>query len=476
MKNRFQPLHAVLYGSMAVLLVLSLLYYKLRIFSDTAQYLTDMVRHDGFAVSHNRFVSVLNQVLPVIMLKLDASPAAIAMAYSFNYSLVPVTLGLLCIHWLRRPYHALAILLLVALMNVLLFYYTVSELQMGLCLLLFYDAVSDYTSDTKDWKSFSIVSILFLPTIAFSHPTALITCAGWICYRILKDRKDVFITGLSAAGLLASFIIKKLWFTSSYEAGKGLTWERIRPFGLNYYEGPFARSIYHYVFSEAFLVPLFLIVTIVFLVMMRRYLLIGLLLAMVTGIFTLVLINFEDWSTRLFDHYYEHMLQPAVFFIILMFCFALAKIPGKEWLKAGALCLVFVISFAKISSGSVEHVARQRWFSGYLDLMDKMGLKKAVVGRIWVPPGMDRGSFWSASWESLWLSSFDGPEKSKTLFLSWDTHDIHEPIHATDEFVTDGWSFKQNSLQTQYFSLGDKPYVILETVVADSVLEQLRWR
>jgi hypothetical protein len=70
----------------------------------------------------------------------------------------------------------------------------------------------------------------------------------------------------------------------------------------------------------------------------------------------------------------------------------------------------------------------------------------------------------------------EGPERSKTLFLSWDTDRIKEPVHAPDEFVNDGWSYKQSTLPRRYFRLGDKPYVILEHVVPDSVLDQLRWR
>jgi hypothetical protein len=196
----------------------------------------------------------------------------------------------------------------------------------------------------------------------------------------------------------------------------------------------------------------------------------------VAGIFTLVLINFEDWGGHFYDHYYEHMLQPAIFLLALLCCYALKNLPGREWQKTGVLAVVFVISLAKISSGSEPHVARQRWIYGYLELMDQISVKKAVAGRIWVPDGMVRGSFWSSSWESLILSSLEGPGRSKTLFLSWDTHRINEPVQATDEFVTDSWSFKQSSLPKTYFSLGDKPYVILETAVPDSVLEHLRWR
>jgi hypothetical protein len=212
------------------------------------------------------------------------------------------------------------------------------------------------------------------------------------------------------------------------------------------------------------------------LVLLRKYKLLALLIAAPLGLLTIVLITFEDWGSHFYDHYYEHMLQPAIFFIVLLFCYALARIRGNGYAKAGAIALIFIISLAKINSGSAAHVARQRWLGGYLELMDSLQTKKAVAGRIWIPEGMVKGTFWSVSWETLLLSSMKGPEGSKTLFLSWDIARTREPIGATDEFVTDGWSFKQNTLPARYFRLDDKPYVILEQAVPDSVLEHLRWR
>jgi len=474
---RISPLHAVLYGCMLVLLAFSLYYYKLRIFSDTAGCLTDIVRNDGFTMGHNRFICFINQLLPAAFVRAHAWMKAIVMAYSFNHMLVPVGLALLCMHWLKRPYHALALLLQVVLMNVLLFYYAISELQMGLFLLLFYDAVADHALETGRWKTFGILSLLIPPVLAFSHPMIL-AFTGWLCYRLLKDKSDYRNTAIAAACFFAGFLIKKTRFTSFYEMERGLTWEKVRPFGLNYLDGPFAHSVYEYILKETFMVPLVLLCSIILLARLRKYTLIGLMLVLVVGIFTLIVINFENWESHYYDQYYEHMIQPAVFFIVLGFSYGLLRFPGRVWLKAGAVAIIFIISLAKISSGSEQHVARQRWMYGYLELMDKLQLKKAVVGRIWIPEGMVRGSFWSSSWESLILSSLEGPEHSKTLFMVWDTDTarIHEPIEATDEFVTDGWSFKQNTLPTPYFQLGSKPYVILEQVVPDTVLEHLRWK
>ena len=321
---KLQPLNLVLYGSMIVLLAFALCYYKLRIFSDTAGYLTDIIRNDGFVIAHNRFISVLNQWLPVLLLKAHASLKVIAVAYSFSYTLVPVALALLCMHWLKRPYHALAIMLLVLLMNVLLFYYAVSELQMGLCLLLFYDSAADYAQQSGRRKVLDVLTIIILPTFAFSHPLCLPVFIGWLLYRLLKERADYRSTGIAVLCFFTAYGIKKIWFTTVYEAQKAFTWEIVRPFGFNYYDGPFAQSIYSHILTQTFMMPAVLLCTIVLLARMRKYRLLILLITMTGGIFTVILLTFEDWSTHFYDHYHEHMLQPAVFFLVLLFCYALA--------------------------------------------------------------------------------------------------------------------------------------------------------
>ena len=460
---------------MVTLLFFSLYYYRLRMFSDTAGCVTDIIRKDGFTMAHSRFIAIINQLLPVALLKAHASLKAIAIAYSFNHTLVPVVLALLCMHWLKRPYHALAMMLQAVLMSVLLFYYPISELQMGLFLLLFYDALADDAAERGRRTAFLTGTLILLPVIAFSHPMMLLVCAGWLCYRFLKDRTDYLNTGIAALVLVAAFCVKKFWFTSNYEVDKTITWEKFRHFRFQYYQDPFALSIYRYVLNDAFLVLFVLLCSMALLIWMKKYRLLGLLIAMVIGIITLLLLNFEDGWSYHYDHYNEHLVQPVVFFIVLFFCYTLPKVPGNIHLKTGIVALILMISLVKIYGGRESHIARQKWIYSYLALMDRLQVKKAVLGRNWVPESMVQGTFWSANWESLILSSLDGPERSKTLFMAWYVDKVSEPVWSPNHFVTDGGGYRQNTLPERYFVLGDKPYVFLEKVVPHMVLERLRW-
>ncbi len=304
----------------------------------------------------------------------------------------------------------------------------------------------------------------------------LLVMGGWIVYRLLVNRSGYKEVTFSAIVVFATLAAKKLWLTSTYEAGKMLTWEAIRPFGLNFYSGPFALSIYDYIVEDAFMMLAVLAATIGMLVWLRHYKFLGLLVIMIIGIFTLVLINFEDWKSHVYDQYYEHHLQSIMFFIVLIFCFALARVRVKQSLIAGVLAVVFCVCLVKIGNGSEPQYSRQRWMQGYLDLMDSLHAKKAVLGRIQVRKGMVMGSFYSSSAESLILSAMEGPEHSKTMFMAWDVNDIREPVNATDQMLNDSWTYKQSELPERYFQLGNKSYIILDKVVPDSTLQRLYWR
>jgi hypothetical protein len=470
-----------LYASAAFLLFLSLRYWKIRSgFSDTPNYIVIMTRKNGFELAHNRYVAVVNQWLPVLLMKLKTSMLAIGISYSFAYTLAPVVMMFLALRWLKQPATALAILLLYTLLNALLFYYTCSELQMGLGLLLLYNGIYDYYLEApgKRTLSFGIATMLLVPTVVFAHPMSIPVLACWVLFRLLcrKQSWQTLIIILLLIGI--SYLVKRGWFTSPYEAEKELKWEIFRSFGLSYYYGGnLTKTFYKYIWRDAFLVPLVLVLTVGMLIWQRNWRLLLSTLLSVVLLFTLVIIVYDDsgGGGPTYDHYHEHYMQPAMMFLLLGFSDAVLRLKLDQRVVTTALAAILVISLAKINSGSEWLTYRQKWELNYLKLMDQLGLKKAVAERNRAPDGVTKGSFWSAGNETLFLSALDGPDKAKTLFLAWDLKHIDEPWQQNDVVLMDGYGYPQSSLPARYYKLDDKPYVILEHIVPDSVLEHLRW-
>jgi hypothetical protein len=474
-------LRIVTYAGAAVLLILSLYYYKLRDgFGDTPYDIVKMIHNNGFVIENNRFAAALNQWMPVLLLKAGAPLKAVAVAYSFCYVLTPMVMALLAIHWLRQTYTAIAILLLFTLMNSLLFYYPVSELQMGLATLLFYNGIIDYCAKERNRRAaFIAATILCVPTIAFCHPMAAPAFAGWLLYRLGRKDAKWSLTGIAVFCFAMAYIIKTLYFVSHYEAeaGKNLTLGRVGSFGLNYYAGPFSISFYKYLLDDAFLVPLILLCSIALLIYQRRWLLLLTGLMAILLAYTVILLAFEDFTGgRTYEYYFEHYMQAPVVMLILVFIQALEKLRMNVLIKAIAVGLILIVSFAKIISNSASHLARQRWEYAYLELMERLHIRKAALSLKWVSPGIPRSDIWAIAPETLLLSALENPSASKTLFVVEQLNASKEALQKTDEWLIGNWSIKQQELPERYFILGDKPYLLLDSNVADSELEHMLWR
>jgi hypothetical protein len=256
---------------------------------------------------------------------------------------------------------------------------------------------------------------------------------------------------------------------------KQLHWDRFKPFGFNYYYGPLGRSFFSHVWEHAVYVLLIFVATIVVLGYLKKWKLLVAAFGAIIALYTLVMIAFEEFDgSHVYDHYYEQYVQPCLFFLVLAFSIALVSLRIDIRIKAAAIAVILIGSFVNINDHSEWYERRQNWQYNFLGLMDRLHLKKAIVGRNWGPDGIVPGTFWSSSTETLFLSSLEGPEHSKTLFMAWNINEVHEPYNMPDVFLLDGSSFRQSTLPSRYFRLGDKPFVILEQVLPDSVLEQTR--
>ncbi len=475
-----EPLVAVLYAAIAVLLGFAFWCYKLRVgFSDAPFYIVNMAAKDGFEVAHGRYICLLIQWLPVLLIKLDAPLKWVAVAYSVCYSLAPVLMALVALRWLRQPRTALAILLLVTLMNSKLFYYPVSDFQLGLALLLLYNGIFEHcrAQSTPRWRVFGPASLIVLPTLAFAHPLVLPVYAVWIAYRAENGKRDLPMVAVAALGFAAAYAAKRLAFTSGYEAVRAADIPDILSFSAAHYSGWLSQTFGAYLWKEAFLVPALLLGTIALAVARREWFMLLWVVGGTAALYSLVLLAFQDLAANdAYDHYHEHCMQAALFPALLVFPRLAGAWRVDARLKAATVASVFLISFGKIADGGRVHRERQAWYTGCIRLMNSLHVDKAIVGRAWLPDGWTKGTFWSAPMETLFLSALDNPRNAKTLFMPWDIRTFQNgPYNRGDVFLFDGYYHPLDEVTSRYFPLSARPYVILEDALAPAVLNRLRW-
>ena len=466
-RQKITPHILLVFAVIVTLLSLSVVFYQQRIgYEDTAGYLITMVRNNKFNIAHSRFISVCSQWFPLILLSLGASFKSLAISYSVTNIFFPVLLALICLFVFKNTYKALAILIYWVLLNTWLFYYTCSEVPLGMALLIFFDAFTSYVLANKKKQSLFIAgAVLMLPTILFSHPMNILVIFGWITYRIIKEqyhfRKEYLVVSVVT---IAAYIIKQLFFVSSYEVEKAPKLAIISKFSFDIYTGTLASSFYKNVADDTFLVPVLLLITIIALIARRKAMLAAFVFLAATGFFTLVLLVFQKNGETFYNQYYEHLMQPVVFFIVLAFTDSLGDIFKSRWPESVLLVAVFGISICKIITGSEPITKRHAWYRQKFSIMDQCGIRKALISKDELPEGETKASYWNAGDETLFLSAIAGAEHCKTICVFWpwlkeqslqDGNNDYKILY--DGFIKPIWEFP-----VRYFKLGSDRYILIE--------------
>lgn len=459
----------LVYFSCFILLVLSLMLYKQRIiFADTAAYVSHMLSRDEFQIAmHSRFVGAIPQLLPYLAFKAHFSLNNILIIYSLSFILIPVVCILVSVRWFKETQTAWSILLFYTLMSISMFYYPVSEYQIGLCLFLFYIGLFEHYSKPGSGKiTFTILSLLFIPTVIFSHPLSSIVFLCWLVLQFSLDWKNrKILLFISILGAL-SFTVKKLFFGIQYETDKTTGLENFRHFSVWDLYQKLGKAFVNNLINDYFLLVVLAAVSIIFFIAQKKYKTAFLLPAALAAWCVLVTVSFKDEH---YDHYYEHMYQAIPFFIAWAFCRLTVK--NLNPLTAiSVLSFVMIVSLAKIYKGRNSLDQRMLWMSRCFTMMDEMKCKKAIFTISHIPNGSDYPAHWSIPYESLLLSSLKNPDSSKVILMK---HDLESAKSVHDEV----WDIDNiegtKKVPKEYFNIANQEYCIPELQTEAQKINQL---
>lgn len=446
------------------LIVLSLVFYKQRIaYHDTASYFMSLVCKNEFSISHSRYISIVSQWLPLLLLKLDSSFKTLAISYSVANVLFPSVLSLICIGVFKDTYKGLAILIYWILLDSYLFYYTCSEVPMGLALLLFYDSFWSYCDrKNKGWLLFTIVTVIVIPLVLFSHPINLLIIFAWLGYRYIRQRyvlrREYLIISIVT---IIAYIIKKLYFVSTYEMEKSPGFEKLSKLSFDMYTRALASSFYRTLIDDSFFLPLMFIAALILLFRKKEKVLSGYIFLVVAFFFTLILLVFQNDET-IYNQYYEHLMQPLSFFVVLAFMDLLPYSHQYKVAEKVFLVAVSAVSISKIITGNQVVTDRHQWYAEKFKVMDNCGIRKAIIERDEVPYGVDKSSYWNAADETLFLTALDGNKHNKSIFMAWGWVTLPSLGEGNEQTVLhDGYRNLVSDYPARYFDLGHERYTFI---------------
>lgn len=457
---------------LVVLIVLSLVFYKERIiFTDTVDMLRSMLREGSWIVTTNRYTSVFGQFLPLAAFKLGLPLTQIVIAYSLNLILIPVVFCLVSMYWFKETKTAWSILLFYTIMNARLFYFPVSEFQIGLCFLLFYIGLYQHYLQKKiNSYVFWTLSALFIPTVVFSHPLSVLVLSGWIALQFFINKKPWKTTIGMAALAIAAAVFKNVFYNIPYEADKKQGLERFKEFSLDYFNSGLATQFYKAICDDYFLMPILAIAAIAAFIYTRKYIAAALFATALVAFWVLITISFMEEP---YYYYTEHMYQPIIFFTVLAAGRYLSNVLAQR-LVVVSLSIILIISINKIFIEKEYWQRRLRWYEAAFELMDKKGIKKAIIG----VGDIDffRDAMWITVFESAILSALEGSDHAKSITIVWNEEAARSVMNEKENLIGVGLNLLPISeLPVKYFHIGNDSYTMLSDIYTTEELRKLAY-
>lgn len=463
-KTEEQGISSILLLSAITLLIFSFIFALQRIiFTDTAVYAFHIITTQGFNVSTNRFVSVLSQLLPLAGVGLGLPLKTLIYLYSINCILIPLVAAALCYFTFKNAATALSVLLFYTIMNVWLFYYPVSEFQMGLCCLLVYHAFLTWYFKKEQPKPalFYGLSFFLIVIIAFSHPLSLYVLLAWLVWFLIDNpsgRKRIMLFP-AAVGLLSNGA-KELFFKKHegsyvYDDARSEGLKNFKAPVSSYFDSVLSKTSLHAFTGDYYIILILAALLFVFFLLKKKWFAGFYFIGVLFLFWLLVTVSFRDYA---YDHYPEHLYQPVPFFIALVFgkyVFALAK---NTWIRTSVLSLIFCIAFAKIYSNNKYYTDRLDWYQHYIGLMHQKQIHNGALAPEHIDFG-DKYSYWASMAESYLLSSLPGPDSTVRLIMLFDPKTI-----KTD------WVPEPTS-KTRYFLRVAEPHELLDSILPPETLE-----
>lgn len=441
-----------------LLLIAHLFYMERMINSDSAYYSMELLYHEDYIFPHSRYINLISQTIPILVLKAGVS----LNNFLWIYSLTFIGIYYLCFLWVNYGLKNKAGVFFMVMAMCIGFRYKVyvgvTETTFSFFFLTVFIAWwTSFVKQKNHWYKWPL-TILLLLIVVSGHPIMLIPFFIFVIYDTIfhhkyldKDQILLFISGLLAYGLRMVFVNN-----NGYEKGKmGML---KNPLEIKIWDYPVFDIFVHYCTSEL-LLPLiaFLFISIYWL--KRKKGLAQLFLIFSSLIFMMLILL----TMRSLNHDIRNMIDGY----FGVWCIVVA-LPIYYQFKYETVNLkILLMAFILIIFGSVSIWNKHHFFETRIAYLEKLIEANTSKENTKALVKLDGQNFpfhnlwynWGIGLETLLLSTVKDAEQSRTVYVY--TTENEQKAGGKNKLICSPWNvheFKLENLNKKHFKIDESAY------------------
>jgi hypothetical protein len=438
-----------------LLLVLAVVFYRERvIFSDTAFQLVHLLIEQKPLVMPVRFGAGLSQLIPLTAIWLHCGLSTVMIVHSISSLLLYLLLFFIAYRYSQRQFMFFIIPLNLVLIANDVFFWPVSDVQLGLVWLCFY-ATFLFEGYWQGKKWYWPIHFIFILWVQIFHllvflPILLLIVYYYDSISQLFSRKFLVHSGICIIAFIIRLIVAQ---NNLYERSKTNIFRNLRIHLPHLFSLHSVQDFAHKILTVYAIYAIALPASIIWLAYTGYYKRAAAVTLFSLGQWLMVIVTAADDT----GFYLENMLLPIGFMAALPIVADMIPASKKSW------AIVFVL-FIAIRVGFISHTDttfqnRLAMYAPYYQYVKEKALKGVFIKSNLV--GKKYILTWGTGYESMLLSALASPDSCMIVQIDDDASRFGFARQADSSFVLDFDIWGRASVPERYFRLPKGGYEII---------------
>lgn len=436
------------------LLILSVVYYQERvIIYDNSFYLFEMIRTESFCIQRFRVISFLPELLAFLAIKVGAPLIVVSVLFSVGYSLFYFVIYLIIGLYLRKYQLAIVLLLVNTLIVSHTFFWHISELYLGIGLLILFFAIASEKNfkSLNVWQNNTLLFLLIL--ISSSHPLILFPFAFLLYYlfkqRVLEIKMALYLSSV----FLIFYIVNRVFFTDWYDSEKLNAVNNIKTLFPHYLNIETNYLLLQDAFRPYLFALIFWVISFVFYLQKKKYFDLIITNLFLFGYLFLVNVSFPNGVK---SFYMENMYLVVSVVLGLIFIFEIVPAFKRKSIAPVFILIISIACLGRIVYYKQEYTNRIDWYKAYLNHQES----KNIALPSDVAPNDILTMSWAVPFEVSLLSTLEYGTTYGLVFLDELNKRKEEKPVFQHQLITPWSKLPYNELPQRYFKFSSEPYLV----------------